>query len=244
MIIINAGVPRSGTVLVNAMIRTLLVQAGVGIAQTNPHGRQLTALVQRLKRDGQYRHKPILVHTHSWDAETQRMLVTDPHVVAFASYRDPRDVCVSMMKLHDMPFDDVRQSVSAYFQVFETVVQALDAIVLPYELLVASKEAHCFQIARHLGLWPTFEQVRAVVEETSVERHRTIMEDVRAGRIAELTERQNSNRILREDRHTLINDRHIQSGVAGRWRTELSEQQQETANAAFDTILERYGYER
>lgn len=243
MLILNAGVPRSGTVLVNAMIRALLKQANVGTLQANPHGRELTRLVGRLTLNGDHRHKAVLVHTHSWDAETARILSADPQVVAFANYRDPRDVCVSLMRLHELTFADALNVVPQLFATFEATVIATGAMVMPYELLVAAKEAHVFQIARKLGLWPTLPQVHAVVEETSIERHRKIMEDVASGKAEHVAERQNRQRMLREDRMTLINDRHIQSGASGRWREELDETQQAEINKAFAPILERYGYE-
>ncbi len=242
MLILNAGVPRSGTVLVNAMIRTLLRQAGTGVVQANPHGRELPGAVAEIKRTGHYRHRPVLVHSHSWDRDTQAMLSGDPHVVALANYRDPRDVCVSLMKLHDLEFEDTMTAVQSYFIAFEAVVRSLGAMVVPYELLVTSQEAYCFQIARYLGLWPTFDQIDEVVAATSVDNHRKVMEDVQSGQVTHLVERQNRNRTLREDQQTLINDRHIQSGASGRWRGELTPDQQEAANEKFAAIIERYGF--
>ena len=242
MIIFNAGVPRSGTVLVNAMIRALLAQRSIPVVQANPHGQQLPDLIRQILRLGEYRHRPFLVHTHSWSEETERVLGDKDQTIAIANYRDPRDVCVSLMRLHDLTFDEGQQAVQAFFREFEGMVAALDALVIPYELLIAAPGAHCFQIARHLGLWPTFDQIDAVVEETSIDRHRKTMQDVQAGQVAQMTERQNRRRVLREDRKTLINDRHIQSGVSGRWRDELDVEQQAQANEAFKPILERYGY--
>ena len=242
MLILNAGVPRSGTVLVNAIVRTLLAQRGIGVAQANPHGAELPALVRRLQRGGDHRHKAVLVHTHSWSAEAEALLAGDADVLAFANYRDPRDVCVSLMRLHEHSFDDTMTVVESYFAAFEATVAALDAMVIPYELLVAGREAHIFQIARALGFWPTLDQVRAVDEETSVDRHRRIMDEVNAGTVEDLAVRDNRNRTLREDRRTLINDRHIQSGVAGRWRGELDEAQQKEINVRFAPLLKRYGY--
>ena len=242
MLILNAGVPRSGTVLVNAMIRGLLKQAGTGTIQVNPHGRELPVMVAEIKRIGQYHHRPVLVHTHSWDRDTRAMLTGDPHVVALANYRDPRDVCVSLMKLHDLEFDGTMTAVKSYYGAFEAVVRALGAMVIPYELLVTSQRAYCFQIARHLGLWPTFAQVDQVVAETSIDQHRKVMHDVQNGQVPELVERQNRNRVLREDQKTLINDRHIQSGASGRWRSELTDDQQKAATKEFASIIERYGY--
>ena len=242
MLILNVGVPRSGTVLVNAMIRALLAQNGVTAIQSNPHGKELPRLIAQLMRRGDHRHKPVLVHTHSWDADTERMLAREPAVVAFANHRDPRDVCVSLMRLHEISFADGLNVVQQLYQTFEATVRATGAMVIPYELLVGAKEAHAFHIARALGLWPTLPQVAAVVEETSVERHRKVMEDVASGKAASIAERPNRQRMLREDRQTLINDRHIQSGATGRWRDELDAAQQAQINEAYAPILQRYGY--
>ena len=243
MLILNTGVPRSGTVLVNAMIRAFLRQQGIVPGQANPHGNQLSQLCNALLRSGTYRHKPILIHTHSWDRDTAGLLAGNPHVATFANYRDPRDVCVSIIKLHELAFETAMDAVTLYFQEFEATVRDTNAMVIPYELLVSGKQGFAFQIARHIGFWPTFAQIDEVCEETSVERHRQVMDDVNSGAAKNVVERQNRHRTLREDPRTLINDRHIQSGATGRWRAELTPDQQETATEKFRPLLERYGYD-
>ena len=242
MIILNAGVPRSGTVLVNAMIRALLKKAGVRTVQSNPHGAELAQLIVRLRRNGDDRLRTVLVHTHSWDRDAERLIVGNPNVVAFANYRDPRDACVSLMQLHDQGLEDAIRVITSYFQQFEATAMTTNALVIPYEMLVQAREAFAFQIARRLGLWPTFAQIDEVIEETSLERHRKVMEDVREGRTDSVVERQNRKRILREDRLTLINDRHIQSGATGRWRQEIPKERHDEVTEAFAPILNRYGY--
>ncbi len=239
MIILNAGVPRSGTVLVNAIVRQLCCQNGVATLQANPHGRELPALIRRLRRTGIDRHKAVLVHTHSWDAETSRLMVDQPNVTAFLNFRDPRDVSVSLIRLHETTFDTTLKAVEGYFAVLEAMALDLDPMVVPYELLVDAKPAHIFQIARRLGFWPTLQQVAAVDEATSLDHHRKVMEDVQAGNMDGL----NRHRVLVEDVRTLINDHHIQSGASGRWRGELTEDQQKTINERFAPLLQRYGYD-
>lgn len=68
------------------------------------------------------------------------------------------------------------------------------------------------------------------------------MEQVQAGTRKKLAHRKNRKRVLVEDKETLINDRHIQSGSAGRWKTELTVEQQQMATERFAPILKRYGY--
>ncbi len=136
MIILNAGVPRAGTVLVNAIVRQLCGQNGVATLQANPHGRELPALIRRLRRTGIDRHKAVLVHTHSWDAETSRLMVDQPNVTAFLNFRAPRDVSVSLIRLHETTFDTTLKAVEGYFAVLEAMALDLDPMVVPYELLV------------------------------------------------------------------------------------------------------------
>ncbi|MEM7188133.1 MAG: sulfotransferase domain-containing protein [Pseudomonadota bacterium] len=242
MIILNAGVPRSGTVLVNAIVRAVLSRERVPLAQANPHGKELPALIRRLKRQGFDQLKHILIHTHNWDGETSRLLAGAANVTGFANFRDPRDVCVSLMKLHDLDFEDMLEATDRYFAAFAEMLDVLDLMVVPYELLVSDKRAMIFQIARRLGVWLPLDQIDAIDDETSLDRHRSVMEKVRAREVDEVVERRNRSRILVEDKRTLINDRHIQSGAQGRWRTELDDAQREVLCTRLKPILEQYGY--
>ncbi|MEL6997776.1 MAG: hypothetical protein AAFP68_05890 [Pseudomonadota bacterium] len=243
MIILNAGVPRSGTVLVNAILRQLFERNGVRIGQSNPHGKQLPMLIRRLQQAGHDRHKTILVHTHTWNAETAALVAGSPYVTGFINFRDPRDVCVSLMKLHDHDFDAAAQMVETNFRIFEQASQAACMMVIPYELLIADRPGHIFQIARRLGLWPGLDEIAEIDAATSVDTHKAVMDKVNSGEMDGLTRRQNTNRVMTEDSRTLINDRHIQSGAKGRWRDELTDAQQNAANERFHDILTRYGYE-
>ena len=242
MIIFNAGVPRSGTVLVNAILRQIFEVNGTRIAQANPHGVELPKLIRHLQQTGQDRHKTVLVHTHSWDAETARLVAGSPFVTGFINYRDPRDVCVSLMKLHEHDFEAASKMVLGSFNIFEAAVRDADLMVIPYELLITGKPGHIFQIARRLGYFPRMDQIAQIDEATSVDRHKAVMEKVQTGEMDGLARRQNTHRVLVEDPKTLINDRHIQSGASGRWRDELGEQEQKEAMQVFGPLLKRYGY--
>lgn len=244
MIVLNAGVPRSGTVLVNAIVRKLFAANGVTAVQANPHGEALPRLIRHLQDSGQDRHKTVLVHTHSWDTQSADLLRGCPWVTGFVNYRDPRDVCVSLMRLHEHDFKTAAKMTTASFQLFEATARQRGLMVIPYELLAADRPGHIFQIARQLGFWPGLDLVRRIDEETSVDRHRAVMEQVQSGEIDNLARRQNRNRVLVEDPSTLINDRHIQSGVSGRWRDELTPAEQEEANALFAVLLKTYGYDQ
>ncbi|MEM1299839.1 MAG: sulfotransferase domain-containing protein, partial [Pseudomonadota bacterium] len=220
MIILNAGVPRSGTVLVNAIVRELLRSVAPNVVQLNPHGAELVQVVRNLQATGQHIHATYLIHTHSWGPEVSARLAGDAHARTIVNYRDPRDVCVSLMKLHENELGVTMKAVELYFAHMEACARDTGALVLPYELLAAHTPSAIFQIARHLGLWPGLDRVAEIAEATSIDKHRGVMEEVKAGSRDHLIQRQNRKRVLIEDGETLINDRHIQSGRSGRWKTE------------------------
>jgi hypothetical protein len=184
----------------------------------------------------------VLVHTHSWDDDAARQVAAMPGTVIFGNFRDPRDVCVSMMRLHDHDYETAMKLVIGNFNALDNMCAAAPVLRIPYELLVAEKRAHIFQIAQRIGLWPRLDQVARIDAATSVDRHKKVMEQVNTGEIEGLTRRANTNRVLVEDPATLINDRHIQSGVSGRWRSELTEAQQADATERLKPLLTRFGY--
>lgn len=243
MIVLNLGVPRSGTVLVNAIVRELFLHRKLQLHQTNPHEGELTSLVRGLFKSGADKYRTTLVHGHVMDAESLDMLRRSPQVTGFTNYRDPRDVVVSLMRLHEINFDAAVTVVSKAFVHMERSAIGLELMVLPYELLVKEKRAHIFQIARLLGFWPTLQEVEKIDAATTIDKHRAVMEDVRERRIEGLVEHRNPSRTMAEDPRTLINDRHIQSGETGRWRTTLKPEQAQLATEKFRMILKAYGYD-
>ncbi|MEM9140165.1 MAG: sulfotransferase domain-containing protein, partial [Pseudomonadota bacterium] len=178
MIIVNAGVPRSGTVLVNAIVRALLRQMKVRTAQSNPTGDKTLDLIRRLIRSGEEKHQATLIHTHQYHEGAVRLLQGSAHVTGFLNYRDPRDVCVSLMRLHDHTFEEAAETVAPYFAAFDLLAEALDLMIIPYELLVADTGGVAFQIARRLGFWPGLDAIDTVLAETTQEQHRKVMDDV------------------------------------------------------------------
>lgn len=242
MIILNAGIPRSGTVLVNAILRQILKRTGTGVTQANPHGEELPRLIHDLQRAGKDRHRAVLIHTHTWHEDATILLANSPWATGFINYRDPRDVCVSLMRLHDHDLATALKMTQNSFSQFEDTTVALDLMVIPYELLVQNPAAHIYQMAQRLGIWLGLDDVAKIEAATSADQHRKIMEKVRDGALDTLQQRHNRNRVLVEDTMTLINDRHIQSGASGRWQTELDEDQQERVNEAFAPLLKRFGY--
>ncbi len=242
MLVLNAGIPRSGTVLVNAIVREWLRRRGIRYQQANPHGDELASTVAFVRRHWRSRWHHYILHTHSWDAATGAELGGDSNLVAFANFRDPRDVCVSLMRLHDHDFESAAGMTRNAFTVFQQMCRDIEPVLIPYELLVADRRSHIFRIGQCLGMAPRLSAVEEIDEATSIDRHRAVMEAVQQGRGERLVKRNNPKRVLVEDADSLINDRHIQSGAAGRWRSELTAAQMDAANERFSDLLDIYGY--
>lgn len=237
MIVFNAGVPRSGTILVNAILRCLYEGAGLSANFANPVGRHVSFLVKTLIESGQDRRDNTLVHTHDWDCETARLVAGNASITGFLNRRDPRDVCVSLMVLHDWSFDAAVDMVLHYFAQFEETAAATSWPIIEYETLVSDKPATIRAIAHHLGFRPDAADLRRIDTATSVERHTAIMNKVRDYAAAKSRDLPDGAPTYYEDARTMINHRHIQSGKTGRWREELSAAQQAIATDVFAELI-------
>lgn len=240
MIIVNGGVPRSGTVFVNAVIRFLLNDR---VTQWNAHERELTTCLRDIRRGpGQTAAPTALIHTHSWNQDAAALLVDQPDVTGFLNYRDPRDVCVSLMRLHDLDVAEATGYVLSAYSAFERAAADTGWMLIRYEQLVEEPAIVVDAIATELGVSITSELIEECIEHTSIERHRRHMQRVANGELSEIVERPNSRRRLREDPTTLINDRHIQSGAVGRWRDELTDAARTFVSQRLEPIIAGRGY--
>lgn len=113
--------------------------------------------------------------------------------------------------------------------------------VLPYEVYNNAPEALVSSIAGHLQVPVDLSTVSTIVSETSIENASQIMHDVASTKRTVKTLR-NSARTLKEDAKTFINDRHIQSGIAGRFWQELSDEEIEVFSEKVAPFLKRFGY--
>lgn len=243
MLIVNGGYPRSGTVLVGAIVCAVLRLRNLDWQRYNPQERRdLPAFqdkIQTWPRDG----TPLLVHTHIADANVLQALADRPDAVVFWNHRDPRDVLVSLQKLHDLDFKHAITAVHVYARVEQLVRQTGLALRLRYEAFTKDPAGLVALVSNRLGSDLTTEQIARIVQDTSVPRHRDIMQKVAEESLPKVRVLTTQTRTLREDPETLINDRHIQSGATGRWRQELSVEDQKIVAEALGPFVNALGYE-
>lgn len=241
MLIVNGGLPRSGTVLVGAIVLALLGKRGIGVVRYNPQERRHLPEFARHVRDWSG-PATLLVHAHLADEGVLQALAARPDAVLIWNHRDPRDAMVSLRRVHDLPLEDALRAVDIYMAHTDTVRRSGQALELRYETLVADVPGAVGKLAKALQIDVTADEIATVVAQTAPERHAAIMRKVAdAGQGARRIE--TLRRVMHEDPVTLINDRHIQSGKAGRWREELTDEEQAQVMTKLGRWVVAYGYD-
>ncbi|MGH8246736.1 MAG: sulfotransferase domain-containing protein [Gammaproteobacteria bacterium] len=237
MLILSLGVPRSGTIFVFNVLREALTRRRIEFSSVNANYPETTAYLSRYDFSGN-----VLMHAHNVLPEVQRVLPRE-NVRAFFNFRDPRDVLVSMMRLHDYSFEKCLELVDISFAQFTTARKFPGVMFIPYTHVMASPDAVIFQVAQKAGVFLSLDEVVQIRKATSIESHTKIMKAVGAGKV-DVQIRRNPKRTMKESSVHFINDRHIQSGRSGRWRRELSAEQQEAVTRHYKPLLVELGFER
>jgi len=235
MLILSLGVPRSGTILVFNILREILTRQQVEFRSVNTNYPETEAFLS------QHDYKDnVLMHAHNVLPEVQKALQRRD-VIAFFNFRDPRDMVISMMKLHDYPFEKCMELADISFAHYRIARKFPRLMFIPYDLLVEAPGAYVFHIAQRLGIFLPLNVVAAIEKATSLDAHKKVMRDVAAAKV-DVQIRKNPRRTLKESTTHFINDRHIQSGRSGRWRRELSPDQRKQSTEHFKDLLLELGY--
>ena len=241
MLIINGGMPRSGTVLVGNLIRLMLERRGIGWRRYNPQERRhlpnLLKLAQTPITKGS-----IIVHTHLINAEIIECLERRDDTVMLWNHRDPRDALVSLMQLHDLSLEDGIEALHVYGHATEIAHTAPSALKITYERLIEDLAGHIHQFASHLRFTLQPGEVDDLIRSTSPKAHSGVMQQLNDNTLEQTRTIQTKRRMMREDPKTLINDRHIQSGRIGRWHTELPGETHDDVNAELAHWIRLFGY--
>ena len=243
MFIVNGGIPRSGTVLVGELLRSMARRRGHDVRRLNPQERRnLPRLARHIAEDSAT--PATLIHTHLIDQPCLDALAARPDATVFWNHRDPRDATVSLIRLHDMTLEQALHSMEIYLDAADLARRHPGVRQIRYERLVADTPGHITRMAEALGWSVQDRETEALVEATSLQRHAGIMQSVRAGTQQDVKTIRTLRREMREDAATLINDRHIQSARPGRWKEELTGDAQTLVTERLARWIDAYGYAR
>lgn len=239
-VIINGGLPRSGTVFVGQILCAVLRRQGRSWTRYNPQERRhlpdFAAQVRGWQGPGD-----LLVHTHLIDNTVTAALASRRDSLLIWNHRDPRDALVSLCQLHDMALPDGLRAMGVYLDAERMAAAARQVVRLRYEAMVRDAPATIRRLAGCLGADLDAAALQDIVQETSPERHTKLMQELRQGKRPG-TKITTLRRTLIEDPETLINDRHIQSGASGRWRSELDPADQAIVAQALKHAVQALGY--
>jgi len=237
MLVLSLGVPRSGTTFVFNVLRELWTARRVKFSSVNTNYPETASFLKGHDFKGN-----VLLHAHNVLPEVQRVL-SRPDVRAFFNYRDPRDVVVSMMKLHEYTFEKCMELVEISFAQYRTARKFPSIMFIPYSAVVGEPLKVIGDLAARLDIAVDAREIARIGKATDIEAHRDVMRAVGRSQIP-VQVRRNPRRVLKESKRHFINDRHIQSGAEGRWREELDAGQQDIARRRFGPLLVELGYEQ
>lgn len=233
MLYLIGGMPRSATTWTFNVADMLLKNRGVHCRKCNVNSPdELDAAIA-----GHDAGENLLVHFHDV-SESLRQVAGQRHVRMTYNYRDPRDIVCSQIKLHHVSFEQAVSMTGLACNYLLDVLKLPGRMLIPYYSATRHQEAVVFALAFHLGHMIGQSEVEAICRETSAEKFKRIMERVDRG-----DESTGSvftgHRQIHYDPETLINDRHIQSGKTGRWKEELTEEQQLVVEQVFRTFVKK-----
>ncbi|MGD1924796.1 MAG: sulfotransferase domain-containing protein [Paracoccaceae bacterium] len=243
MLIINGGLPRSGTVLVGNLVRLMFERRGIRWTRYNPQERRHLPEFLSIVRSAPA-NPALIIHTHLIDPQILRTALDRAGAHVIWNIRDPRDCLVSLMKLHDLDLEHGLHAMQIYLSHTDCVwTGSPQAVRLRYEDLRADPRHAIKAITQALTFDLADEETEALITATSIEAHRQVMDRLADKTNPHVVTHRTKARAMREDQVTLINDRHIQSGARGRWRDELTPQDQQRANDALHAWVTRFGYD-
>jgi hypothetical protein len=243
MLILNTGLPRSGTVLTNHVARMIMDMAQRQVISFNTDFETAPQYIARYLNNGQLRWKNIMLHMHDWHRDWSLDLRPHRgHIVPIMNIRDPRDIAVSLRKLHSCSLAHAVKLVGAYSEQLGLYMRDFDPIMIRYETMMAHKPALIEQIAFALDVTLGPAHIKTIMKQTSVETAQSKVAEIATVDADKVHLIPNTHRVMREDRETHLTDRQIQSGQSGRWRNETTEQEQEFLRKTLTPLVNRFGY--
>ena len=234
MILLNGGMPRSATVWAFNVTAMILEKRGVNFRRLNANSpAEVDAAIASYEKN-----EVLLIHFH--DVSPGLVAIAGKgHVRISYSYRDPRDIVCSQMKLHQASFEKAVSMTEAACRNMFAALNLPGILPIPFYSITHHREAVVFQLAFYIGRMIGLGEVVEICDATSKEKFRAIMKKMeeRGGEGAETV--YTGRRHIRYAPETLITDRHIQSGKQGRWREELDEAQRARVNEVFGNFVAR-----
>jgi hypothetical protein len=144
------------------------------------------------------------------------------------TFRDIRDVFVSSMKQRDKSFDYVWQEgfIDQCLENYKRWTQLPNVLISRYEAIICDLPNEVHRIATHLGLSLELSQCQTIAADYSIEIQQERIQKF-TDSLLQMTLAPDDHREIVDyhDEETLLHMNHINSGTAGRWKEDLSDQE-------------------
>lgn len=244
MIVLCAGMVRSGSTLQYNMARCMVEEMSIGVGEgflEDPSGEKTQALFQRWLKDDVFH----IVKTHTIPADSVEMSVSGSMCVCYI-YRDLRDVAVSLKNKGTAQGRQILVKLDEAIAQYNKAREIHPVLWQKYEEVIEDIPGAIKALAQFLGTNVDPQTVQSVAQSLSIENARQIADGV-SFRLLEkaigfLRKLGVSKTFLSKiglaetyDKRTLLNPGHISknAGKTGAWRNGLSVEE-------IDMILERY----
>lgn len=236
MLIVNGGLPRSGTVLVGLILQEVFAHHKLDFLSVNLHGDSLRSFVENYGSSPRSQYVNYLIHTHTWSD-----YFSHNNGIVFWNHRHPLDALVSIMELHDKTYEEGLKFMIASINDGK-FMEDRPRFSIPYELLTQHQEAYVNCIANLIGLPMHAKMCSSISDALSLAKVKNKVSQISSTEYIDKRYIKNSKRTMIEDSKTFLNDRHIQNGKYMRYKSELDEHQIVLATKALQPFLDKYGY--
>jgi hypothetical protein len=177
----------------------------------------------------------LVLKCHMLDAVGRGLLERGEARVVYTC-RDLADAAVSFMRMFQFDFEHTLSALGGALELYKFHRAGGHALILGYREITSHPLESVAKIAAHLGVKAPMEVLERINDETSLERAKDRVEQLKAGIDADQLVR--FDRFV-HDRKTLLNLDHIRDGRSGYGRASLTEEQ----SLRIDELARQYKYD-
>ena len=227
-LVLCCGMVRSASTLQYHYAKALVEHFQAGMAIGYIHDRETLHAIPEVEQV-----EYIVVKNHDVTADLESILNSDSGVAIY-SYRDVRDVVVSMMNKMNIPFEDsVKFNLDYALRNFYAVKRLRDPLISFYDDIIADPASEVVRIAEKLSFQIDANLADAIAAEYSLPMQQ---QRIRRFNFDEKGAVLNGHRY---DPITLLNENHIYSGAVNQWQKALNASQIEWINTYCADWLEQ-----
>jgi hypothetical protein len=227
-------------VLCNGMVRSAstwsynvvmkLLRAALGEGVYGGYNEDIAPFLASAPPTATYR----VLKCHTLDTAGRRLAESGEAKVVFTC-RNLADASVSFMRMFHYDFEHTFSALENSLELYRFHQRGRKALILGYNAITAQPLESVMKIAEYLGVTAPSEILERVTEETSADRARERVEQLKA--------EGDPSRLVRFDRfvydpETLLNLDHIRDGRSGYGRASLTEEQ----THRIDTLAKQYDF--